>query len=683
MRIRLFLISWIALISFSTSAKELECGHVIPIQKKFLQKHLIHGQLNKNIEHRTVDQYIKHLDPSKLYLTQADIALIKDSMKDIFRKTSQNDCSAIIKAQNLVQQRVKENIDFSIKTLASNFKFDPKTKLVLDSDKRGSPAKKADAEVYQRKYIHLQIANYIATGVTEKEAIDKVSKNYDRALKKQKTEKDSVILAEYLDSFSTALDPHSTYWLPDAFEEFEIAIRLSLEGIGATLSSKDGFTVIEQLLPGGSASKSGKLQPKDMITAVAQEGAEFEDVMDQDLRDVVKKIRGPKGTKVRLSILRKEAGAPQKFQVELVRDKIKIEDEQATLTYLDRESNGKKIKVGVLNLPSFYADPRKGEKSSATDMKALLKEARQNKVDTLVLDLSGNGGGSLQDAVDIAGLFFGEGNVVKQSSRDPLNGEVVLADRDPAVDYAGPLVVLTSRLSASASEIVAGTLKDYKRAIVVGADHTYGKGTVQAVEDINQDLGAIKTTIGRYYIPGGHSTQHIGVISDITFPSALDTEEIGEKTMDYSLPPDKIPPFLTERAFVTRGPDQWKLVDKRTIDKLKLTSQKRIVSSAEFKKIRDNIAKNKKRSKGEVIVGEFLKDKEESSKEDKELEGKTYEETKVVKKEKYLKRADVVEAVNIAVDLAVLDGKGTILNVGAKEAGIQEESRVNRPQINN
>lgn len=670
------------LLTPASWALDLACGHVVPIQKKFLSRHIVYMALSKNLEVRTIDQYLKHLDPSKLYFTMDDVKKIKKDMDGVFDRTSQGECEPILDTYALLKTRIKENANFAKTYLSTNFKFDPKTKLMLDAEKRGYAKNKAAATEFQKKYIQLQVANYIAADSKEAEAVQKVIKNYDRALKRIEEDKPGDVLSNYLDSFATALDPHTTYWSKDAYDEFEISIRLSLEGIGATLSSKDGFTVVEQLIPGGSAAKSNQLKAKDMITSVGQgEDGPMEDVIDLELRDVVKKIRGKKGTKVRLSILRKEPEGNKKFQLVLVRDKISIEDEAASITYLDREAKGKKVKVGLVNLPSFYADNRTGERSSATDMKKLMREARQNNVDTMVLDLSSNGGGSLQDAVDIAGLYFGEGNVVKQSSRDPLNGEIVLFDKDPLVDYPGPLVILTSRVTASASEIVAGTLKDYKRAVIVGADHTFGKGTVQAVEDLPQKLGAIKTTIGLYFIPGGESTQHIGVPSDITFPSALSTDEIGEKTLDYSLAPKHIKPFLSPQAYIAEGKGAWQLVDKRIVSKLKVDSDKRIATSTEFKKIKDDIAKVKKRTQGEVIIGEFIKEKEDASKEQKEDDGKDYAETQAAKKERYLKRADIQEAINIAAEMAVYEGGGSDLKLGAKTTSQKPESQVD-PQSN-
>jgi carboxyl-terminal processing protease len=239
------------------------------------------------------------------------------------------------------------------------------------------------------------------------------------------------------------------------------------------------------------------------------------------------------------------------------------------------------------------------------------------------------------------------------------------------------LVILTSRVTASASEIVAGTMQDYKRAVVVGADHTFGKGTVQAVEDLPQKLGALKTTIGLYFIPGGGSTQHVGVQSDILLPSVLSTEDIGEKTLDYSLPPKKIKPFLSAEAYSPTGKGAWQLIDKKQIARLRTASEKRVAADPEFKKVRDDIAKNKKRENGELLLADFLKDREDTSKEEKEEEGKTYEQNKQARKEKYYKRADIQEAINIAADLVVLQTGGKTFQLGAKEPTKKAEIQVN------
>ncbi|MEK6556108.1 MAG: S41 family peptidase [Bdellovibrionota bacterium] len=656
-----------SLVSISTFAMDLACNYVVPIQGRFLQKHINYDSLTANLESRTVDQFVKSIDPSKTYLLQADVDTIKKNMKSIFDKAKAGDCAGIEKSYEILKGRLKEASEYSKKYLDASFKLDPTLKVTLDSDKKPYAKSKAQFEETLRKYMQLQVANYVATGEKLEAAREKVIKNYDRASKRLDEETVQDRLSTYLDAYARSLDPHSSYWSPVAYDDFRVGIGASLEGIGATLSSKDGITVIEQLIPGGPAAKSGLLQPKDKIIAVGSgESGPMDNVLDQDLRNVVSKIRGQKGTKVRLSVLRDEAGGNKKFVVTIVRDKIDIKDERAAIDYIDREVGGKKLKVGLINLPSFYADPT-SDISSYRDMQKLMREARNQKVDALVLDLSTNGGGSLQDAVGITGLFFREGNVVKQSSKYRNRGELELADENPMVDWPGPLVVLTSRVSASASEIVAGALKDYRRAVIVGGDHTFGKGTVQAVDDtLPQGLGAIKTTIGMFFTAGGKSTQHIGVTSDIVFPSAFSDDEFGEKTLDYSLPPKTLKPFLSVEAYVPAGPSSWKLLDKKTVDKLRAQSKGRVDKSVDFKKIVADIAKSKKK-KNEIIIGEVIKDREESNKETKELEGKDYTQVQAYKKDKYMKRADIIEALNIAADLTILQAGGKI-TLSQKEA---------------
>jgi carboxyl-terminal processing protease len=657
-----FILVFNLILSLTAQALELSCNHVEPIQMKYLSRHVNYSKADAKLQERVIEQYIKALDPTKLYLTEWDVAKIKKLLSNVFKDIRETKCEPIHESYALLLSRVKESVEFAKVYLGADFKFNPNTKILINSDKRKYAKSKKELQEFQQKYMQLQVANYVATGVKVEEAKSKVSKNYERSIKRLKDEDAAARLSLYIDSFARSLDPHSTYWSADAYQDFEINIQLSLEGIGATLSSKDGFTVIEQLIPGGSAARSGLLRPKDMITAVGEgETGPFEDVLDQDLRDVVKKIRGKKGTKVRLSILRKEGAENTKLQVTLIRDKISLEDEAAQVYYIDRKIGEKQSKVALINLPSFYADPRgmaRGEgRSAASDVRKLLREARAHNADSVVLDLSSNGGGSLEDAVKIAGLFFREGNVVKQSSKDASRGEIALADDDPMVHFSGPLVVLISRGSASASEIVAGTLKDYRRAIVVGGDHTYGKGTVQAVENLPEGLGAIKTTIGMFFTAGGKSTQHVGVNSDIELPSVLSTDEIGEKTLDYSLPPKVIAPFLSAEAFVASGPAVWKVVDQKTIQQLRTKSRERVKKDAEFKKIEADIAKNKQK-KNEILISDLLKDREKEEKDDKKDAVKSYDEIKKERLDKYLKRADIQEAVNIAADLWLLQNGG-------------------------
>ncbi|HMN66920.1 MAG TPA: S41 family peptidase [Bdellovibrionales bacterium] len=656
---------------------ELSCVHLYPIQIKYLEKHVNFSKLSKNLETRTVEQFIKRLDGSKLYLLDKDVKDIEKMMANIFDKTKNKDCSALEKANTMFVKRVEERVAYAKKFLGGKFKYDPTVKIQRDPQDRPRPKTLAEANKFHETYMQYQVASYLATDMKMDEAKQQIIRNYERALKRVQEFKKEDLLSSYIDSFARALDPHSSYLSADALEDFEIQMRLSLEGIGATLSSQDGFTVIEQLIPGGAADASGKLKVKDRILAVGQgkEGP-FTNVIEMELRDVVKLIRGPKGSDVRLKVLRKSAKEPLNFELKLVRDKIKLEDEAAALTYMDREVNGQKLKIGLLNLPSFYADNRKNGPSAAGDMKKLLVDAAKNKADAIVLDLSNNGGGSLRDAVDIAGLFYATGNVVKQSQRVTSELEQVqyetLRDTDSTVDWAGPLVVLTSRVSASASEIVSGTLQDYKRAIVVGGDHTFGKGSVQSVEYLPLGLGAIKTTVGMFFTAGGASTQHQGVSADIIYPSTFAIDEIGEKTLDYSLPPKKIKEFLSPTAYVTEGKGSWIPLNKDIEKKLNEKSLARVAASTEFKKIRDELEKSKKRGKM-IVVGDLVKDKEKDKDGKKKIDPETGEPnddetatlTREERKKKYFERADVVEAINVAADLA-LELKSPTMQLGSK-----------------
>lgn len=629
----------------------LECRYLSMIEDGFLKYHVNYNKRDKELETRVTDQHIKKLDPSKIYFTQEDADKVSEMMKNVFEKTKKNDCDFLVESQNLLLKRVQERAEFAKKFLGKEYKFDDKTEFVYDPDQKKFPKNTDEANDYLKKYIHFQVSNYLSTDMKLEEAKEKVKKNYDLAVKRMQETSLDDLYSGYLDSFARALDPHSSFFSKDVLEDFQIQMSLSLEGIGATLSSENGFTVVEQLVPGGAAFKSGLVEPQDKIIAVGQEKGEMENVIDMDLKDVVKKIRGAKGTKVRLTLLRKQGDGKKRLDVTLVRDKVNLEDDAAQIHYLDKEINGQKKKIGLINLPSFYADSKRGGRSAADDMKKLLKQARDKKVDGVVLDLSNNGGGSLDDAVNIAGLFFKTGNVVKQSSKTE-GREQVLEDTDKMVDWAGPMVVLTSRISASASEIVSGALQDYKRAVIVGGDHTFGKGSVQSVLPIPGQLGAIKVTVGMFFIPGGNSTQHRGVSADVVLPGPYSNDEIGEKSLDYSLPPKKVDSFISKEAYVTEGEGAWKEIKEDWVKSLKEKSQVRVDKSTDFKKVLEDLKKAKE--KGKVIkVSDVLKDKDKSEKEKKDKKKRL---SKDERTKEYLKRADINESVQVLLDLIQLEG---------------------------
>jgi carboxyl-terminal processing protease len=655
--------------------------------------HIKYAKRDKELQDRVVDQYIKKLDPSKINFLASDVEDLKKSFSNIFDNIKKKDCSTLEKADKLLLTRMTERAEFAKKTLDEGYKFDPKTEFVFDPQKKAYPATKAEAEEFLKKYIHFQISNNLAADQKMDESRANVKKSWARNLKRLQDEKQDDNYSLYLDSFALALDPHSSYFSRDVNEDFRIQMSLSLEGIGATLSSQDGFTVIESLVPGGAAARSGQLQSQDKIIAVGQkkDGA-LENVIEMDLKDVVRKIRGDKGTEVRLLVLRKKGDTSEKFEVVLIRDKVKLEDDAASVHYTEKEINGTKKKIAILDLPSFYSDSRHGGRSAATDLKKLIDDLKKNKAEGVVLDFSNNGGGSLDDAVKIAGLFFAAGNVVKQSSREEGKGEITLRDTDKEVNWAGPMVVLTSRISASASEIVAGTLKDYKRAVIVGSEHTFGKGSVQQVVEMppgSGELGAVKVTVGMFFTPGGFSTQHRGVEADVKIPSQFDHDDIGEKYLDYSLPPKQLPPFLSPEALggsaketssagtekaegsgllskifssnssaapvpseATLKEDStsaWKMIKPDWVAKLSEKSKLRVDKSDEFKKIVTEL--NKEKARGKLIkVSEAVKDKEkrESRKAIKNAK-------KEDKEQEYMKRADVQEAANVLADLMSLE----------------------------
>lgn len=648
------LLSSIALHA-APAENDLQCRYLSVIEQGFLQQHIKYANRDAALQERVVDQYMKRIDPTKVYLLKADVDKIKGMLANIFDKTKAKDCTALDEVQKLLLTRVEERAKFAKSMLDKNYKFDSKVEILFDPDKKPFPATEAEANEFLRKYVHFQVSNYLATDMKLEEAKSNVIKNWDRTIKRVQETKQDDVYAGYLDSFARALDPHSSFFSKDVLEDFEIQMSLSLEGIGATLSSTDGFTVVESLVAGGAAARSGQIEPQDKIVAVGQgEKGPMDAVIEMDLRDVVRKIRGEKGSKVRLTILRKQGDGKKRFDVTLVRDKIKLEDEAASIIYTDKEINGAKKKVGVINFPSFYADSKRNGRSSAADLKKLIAEARTQKAEGLVLDLSNNGGGSLEDAVKIAGLFFQTGNVVKQSSRDEKRGEQVLLDTDPAVDWPGPLVVLTSRISASASEIVAGTLQDYKRAVIVGSDHTFGKGSVQSVVPIPQNIGALKVTVGMFFVPGGNSTQHRGVSADVVIPGQYDSDEVGEKSLDYSLPPKKIDAFLSPEANVKEGASAWSVIQPDWIKGLKEKSKTRVDKSDDFKKIVEELGKSK--DKGKIIkLSEVVKEKEK-----KEKAKAAKNASKAEKDKEYMKRADINEALNVLGDLIQTQNSKTV-----------------------
>lgn len=682
------ILSFIAFISFCPAvfADGSGCFYVYTIQNKFLKNHILFSRHTKEMEQRSLTQFIKTLDPEKIYFLQSDIKQIKRKNRKLFHNLKRQNCSGLYFVYDIYKKRVLERTQFALKYL-ENFKLDKKTTYILDPKNRKRLKTAEEANKFMKRHLQYQGSNVFLA----EEDMEKTLKHLKRVLETTRTRvtswkphlnkreqrlcqsgkkrrdfktcKPLKWLALYLDSYAQSLDSHSSYLDTDDMEEFKISMELKLEGIGATLSSRFGYTVVEDLIEGGAALRAGQLKVKDKILAVGQTKDKIVNIFGVDLQDVVSLIRGKKGTPVYLKILREKKRENTKvvkeiFTVRIIRDTVNLKEKLASLDYINKKINGRSHKIALIHVPSFYGSSRIGGTSVSRDVKKLLKKAGKAKASAVVLDLSGNRGGPLDEAVDLAGLFFAKGHVVKQSERY-ISHYRILSDRDKSIIYKGPLVILVNRLSASASEIVSGTLQDYNRAVVVGGDHTFGKGSVQSVEFLPFNLGAIKTTIGLYFIPSGQSTQKNGVYSDIVFPSILNIEDLGEKSLDYALPKQQIKPFKSteEEIFSDNEKDNWQPVSKETIAKLKNLSENRISKSTKFQDIKKKLKKFKEKTKKKkvITIAEVLK--RELEKEDIEEEADDEPVTQKQKKEKYLSRPDVNEAVNIAADLAAVFGK--------------------------
>jgi carboxyl-terminal processing protease len=382
--------------------------------------------------------------------------------------------------------------------------------------------------------------------------------------------------------------------------------------------------------------------------------------MDMDLRDVVKMIRGPKGTKVTLTILR-QGDQTETFQVTIVRDVIDIKDEAAKITYENRDVDGRKMKIAILELPSFYGGGREENARSAyLDVKRLIQEASDKKADGLVLDLSKNGGGLLEDAVRISGLFIRKGPIV--ATKDSARRTDILADEDEGVQWKGPLLVLTSHLSASASEILAGALKDYNRALIVGTDHTFGKGTVQVLSGLPAGLGALKVTTGMFFLPGGESTQHKGVSTHVQIPSLYQSEELGERSMDYSLPPQATQVFLGRDANSNDPRSRWSPLDPKLLPELVKRSGERVRKEKGFEQLLKEVEEAKE-NKGVVRLGDLRK---RASKKDSLVKKDRKEREK---KMKDIEAPFLEEGVNILADYIHLMTKGAVTSASVNSGG--------------
>ncbi len=549
----------------------------------------------------------KALDGQKLFLLGSDLAEIQarnrtDSLYWNLSTLGKLDPAFAI--YNRYEQRVRDRVTWINERLTRDFDFATEATYPLDRSKLDWPANPAEADALWENRLRFDLLQELLNKKTIEEARTKVAKRYERILKNLDDFDANDVAEVFLTSIAGLYDPHSTYFSPDTYDDFSINMRLQLFGIGALLGLEEDVCVLKEIIPGGPADLSRTLKPNDKILAVAQEKGEFVEVVGMKLRRIVQMIRGEKGTKVRLLVQPADAAdAAVRKELVLVRDLINLDSARAHGAIFQLpDGRGGTRPYGVITLPTFYGrDSRdsKDQNSATDDISTLITRLKEQGIDGLVLDLRRNGGGLLTEAVSLTGLFIPSGPVVQIKSSA---GEVKIdEDKDPSVAYDGPLVVLTSRFSASASEIVAGALQNYGRAVVIGDTSTHGKGTVQTVIEMGsilpqltrrgQTAGASKVTVQKFYLPNGASTQLKGVIPDVIIPSVDEFLPIGEQDLPHALAWDEI-----STSFFDAKP-----LPPASMSLLKTRSAERIASLPEFSLLKKSIDRFKERQEEKTV----------------------------------------------------------------------------------
>jgi carboxyl-terminal processing protease len=574
-------------------------------------------------------------------------------------------------------ERIEERVAMVTQLLQGPFDFEVDETLVTDADRLSYPANADEARERWRKWLKYEMLVLKADKSNTEDVRQRLLRRYQSFARRMRQTDTKELLEMFLTAICNGFDPHTSYLAPVSSKNFDIVLGLQLEGIGAQLKSVDGYTIIDKVLPGGPADKSGQLKAGDRIVSVAQgEDGPPVDVAEMKLNDVVSLIRGRRGTVVRLGVLPAGGGAIK--TIKLVRDKVELKDQEASGTILEegRKADGTPFRIGVINLPSFYMDMRGARegnedfKSCSRDVRRILDDFNRNGVDALILDLRKNGGGSLTEAIKLTGLFIEQGPVLQVKGPDGPGGRVQqYDDTDSGMAWRGPLVVMISKFSASASEILAGAIQDYRRGLIVGDSSTHGKGTVQTMIDLGPqlfrinnppDLGSLKLTVQQFYRPSGDSTQQRGVLADIVLPSLTDYYDVSEADLDYPVAFDKVAP-VPFRAYDAVSP--------AIVTALREFSAQRVAQSPEFaKRLRHIQIYREQKAKKEVPLNEkkFLARREEfdaEKDEEETLEEQAHGTTEVFKRDFYNN-----EVVAITLDYLRLLGKDKVVRAGASPA---------------
>ena len=631
------------------------------------REHFLRRPIDDEIAHRWFDTFLESLDPMKVYFLQSDIDGFRQKRDELDDLVKRGDVTFAYEVFERFLDRVDSQLPVIEKLLNSSLNFEKKESLVVDRENMSWAKNESELANTWRKRIKYDLLVQKMEKTPEKEAKEKLLRRYRSFGKRMHQMTSDELLEMFLTSLTSSLDPHTSFMSPGTLENFEIGMRLQLDGIGASLKAEDGFTTVAELVPGGAADKDGRLKRKDRIVGVGQgEEGGIVDAVDMNLNEVVKLIRGKRGTVVRLKVIPVGETAPKIYDI--VRAKIELKDAEARGEVIEQgqKSDGSPYKIGVINLPSFYMDmagARQGQaeyKSSTRDCRRLLEEFRNKQVDCVVLDLRNNGGGSLPESISLTGLFIDTGPVVQVKDAD--KRVQPYDDVESGVAWDGPLVVLVNKFSASASEIVAGAIQDYKRGLVVGDESTHGKGTVQSLLDLGRQLfqrlpnapslGAIKITMQQFYRPGGLSTQLEGVKSDIELPSITTHLPVGESDLEHAIAFDKVPPA----DFQSSG-----RVNEDMLDALKERSAVRVAADEEFAKVAQDIAQYKKRKEEkEISLVESDFEKQWNDGKAAEVKEKEKEEESgpgrrpVVKRDFYFN-----EAMNVTIDYLKALAEGT------------------------
>lgn len=570
--------------------------------------------VNDSLSSKIYDAYLKELDPNKVYFLAADIKELEVYRYTIDEQLNLGDLTSAFKIYNLYQTRMKERFAFIHQVLDQKQDFTVDESYSPNRDKATWANSKDELNDFWRKDIKRQLLDWKIGGKADTTAVRELKDRYKRSEKYIAKTKSEDVFQIFMNAYTESIDPHTSYMIPKVSQEFNKDMAQSFEGIGATLRLEGDYVTIQDLVPGGPAFRSKQINPKDRIVGVAQgDDGSFVDVIGWFTDDAVKLIRGPKGTVVRLKLLPASGvtGSPTN-EVRLVREKIKMEEQTAKKETLLLSRDGKPYKLGLITVPMFYRDfegARKREqdfKSTSADVRKFVNEFKQEGIDGLVIDLRNNGGGSLIEAVDLTGLFISQGPVVQRKQSDGRITQEV--DKNMEIAYDGPLAVLINRFSASASEIFAAAIQDYRRGIIIG-EQSYGKGTVQSVVDLSNylndekdEVGQLKITLEKFYRINGSSTQHKGVSPDFALPSAFSAEEFGESSQPSALPWDMIPSTNYQTT---------KNVSPDVLGKLQSAFQSRLKTNPELLKLKDDFNRWKKLKEQNSISLQLDKRKKE------------------------------------------------------------------------